>query len=472
MDRDLVQAIRSPGALLSSTTGTSVGTLAYSSFDACIPAPLANFQIVNTLVTASVYSWTVNNPKLRVTIIGLNYSPEPTGNAPYTTSLAEGLASAGHDVTVITGYPHYPEWRRNPDYKGWTNTDLINGVHVKRLRHYVPRKPTLANRMHMELSFGFRVMFSRWGNPDAVLVVSPALFSSGMAIARAKLKPNRPAVGLWVQDIYSRGVVETRSGGSFMGAAMSKLESAILKGADGVTAIHDRFRQFMVDSLAVAPDRIRVIRNWTHLPTAPTSGQEEMRARLNWAPDDIVVLHAGNMGLKQGLENVIDAARIAEERDSRLRFVLMGDGNQRRRLEQMATGLRRIDFVDPLPGDDFQIALSAANFLLVNELPGVKDMAVPSKLTSYFNAGVPVIAATDYGSVTAAEIATSGGGVRVDAASPALLVEQIEQLSLQPDQARDMVANGLRFRRVTLSEDTAIAHYDEFLSTIVSARSH
>ena len=68
--------------------------------------------------------------------------------------------------------------------------------------------------------------------------------------------------------------------------------------------------------------------------------------------------------------------------------------------------------------DDFQVALSAADFLLVNELPGVKDMAVPSKLTSYFNAGVPVVAATDDGSVTAAEIATSGGGVRVDAACP------------------------------------------------------
>ncbi|WP_224091134.1 glycosyltransferase [Arthrobacter sp. StoSoilB13] len=162
---------------------------------------------------------------------------------------------------------------------------------------------------------------------------------------------------------------------------------------------------------------------------------------------------------------------MAEEKNSRLRFVLMGDGNQRKKLEVMATGLRRIDFVDPLPDHEFQVALSAADFLLVNELPGVKDMAVPSKLTSYFNAGVPVVAATDDGSVTATEIATSGGGVRVDAACPEKLVEEIEKLSKEPNRTTSMAANGLKFREVTLSENTAIAHYDEFLSSLVSTRS-
>ncbi|MFJ4284706.1 glycosyltransferase family 4 protein [Paenarthrobacter nicotinovorans] len=413
----------------------------------------------------------MNHSSLRITILGLHYAPEPTGNAPYTTSLAEGLASAGHQVTVLTGYPHYPEWKRNPEFTGWKSTSVMNGVVVNRLRHYIPRKPSLLHRIHMELSFGLRLLFSRWGRPDVVLAVSPALFSSGMAIARARLSRRRPAVALWVQDIYSQGIVETKSGGSLMGASMRRVESKVLRAADGVAAIHDRFRHFMVDSLSVAPDRVRVIRNWTHLPAAPTGGQREMRDRFQWQPNEVVVLHAGNMGMKQGLENVVNAARVAEERSSPLRFVLMGDGNQRRRLEELAAGLTKIDFVDPLPDEDFQAALSAADFLLVNELPDVKDMAVPSKLTSYFNAGVPVVAATDRESVTAAEISASGGGVRVDAANPALLVETIENLSRDPDMTRRLAANGLRFRSVTLSEDTAIAHYDEFLSTIVSARS-
>jgi glycosyltransferase involved in cell wall biosynthesis len=362
--------------------------------------------------------------KLRITILGLNYAPEATGNAPYTSSLAEGLLKAGHDVHVVAGYPHYPEWSLRQGYSGWKHEEVINGVTVKRLRHHVPRNPSAFSRMHMELSFGLRLMFTRWHKPDVVLVVSPALFSCGLAMLRLRLRPNRPAVGIWIQDLYSRGVVETGAGGGKIGQLASIVESKILCSADGVAAIHDRFKRHMVETLGVEEERVSVIRNWTHLPASPTAGKAAMRQRLGWDPNDVVVLHAGNMGKKQGLENVIEAARIADAKGSAVRFVLMGDGNQRKRLEASATGVARVTFLDSLPDSEFQMALAAADALLVNELPGVKDMAVPSKLTSYFNAGVPVIAATDEGSVTAFEIENSGGGVRVDAATPLALVEK------------------------------------------------
>lgn len=421
-----------------------------------------------TMGTTIVASVTRRN--LRITILGLNYAPEPTGNAPYTASLAAGLAAAGHTVHVITGYPHYPEWRLKTGYTGWTRSEIVNGISVKRLRHYIPRTPKALQRMHMELSFGFRSMFARWERPDVVLVVSPALFSSGLAIIRARLSLRRPAIGIWVQDIYSRGVVETGTGGRRLGRTMAKIESWILCSADGVVAIHERFQHYMVTSLGVPSTSTHVIRNWTHLPTAPTYGHDEMRASLGWRTDDIVVLHAGNMGQKQGLENVLAAGRLAAERQSRVRFVLMGDGNQRKSLEAEAHGVRKVDFVDPLPGNEFQRALAAADILLVNERPGVKDMAVPSKLTSYFSAGVPVVAATDIGSVTASEIESSGGGIRVDAGDPKALLDAVESLGSDPDRSRQLGRNGLKFRQVTLSESSAIAHYDEFLSSLASAR--
>jgi colanic acid biosynthesis glycosyl transferase WcaI len=408
--------------------------------------------------------------KLRITILGLNYSPEPTGNAPYTSGLAEGLSEAGHCVRVVTGYPHYPEWSLKAGYSGWKREEVINGVSVKRLRHHVPRTPSALSRMHMELSFGVRLMFARWHKPDVVLVVSPALFSSALAILRIRIRPNRPAVGIWIQDLYSRGVIETGTGGGKLARFATALESKILCSADGVAAIHDRFKRHMVNSLGVPAGRVEVIRNWTHLPASPTSGVLEMRAKLGWAPTDVVVLHAGNMGKKQGLENVIEAARISDARGSAVRFVLMGDGNQRQHLQAMATGISRISFVNSLPDLDFQRALAAADVLLVNELPGVKDMAVPSKLTSYFNAGVPVIAATDEDSVTASEIESSGGGVRVDAAVPLALVETAEALAREPSMAAQLAENALRFRYETLSEGTAIAKYDDFIRSLASSR--
>lgn len=412
----------------------------------------------------------VNEPKLRVTILGLHYSPEPSGNAPYTTGLAEGLSRAGHSVTVITGYPHYPEWRRREGFTGWFRQEHINGVDVRRLRHHIPTRPTTLSRLHMELSFGLRILFTPWSRPDAVILVSPALFSSGMATLRAKLQRRKPIVITWVQDIYSRGLVETGTGSSNAAALMGRVESWVLRSSDGVVAIHNRFRDYIVRSLAVPEEDVRVIRNWTHLPASPTSSIETTRCRLGWKPDQIVVLHAGNMGKKQGLENVVEAARLAQQKSSAVHFVLMGDGNQRRRLESLAAGIDHLSFIDPLPGHEFQEALAAADFLLVNELSGVKEMAVPSKLTSYFNAGVPVLAATDSGSVTDSEIAASGGGITVAAGDAASLVNTASSLGRGSALGASLGDAGLRFRRETLSESTALGQYDEFLLHLASSR--
>lgn len=407
---------------------------------------------------------------LRITILGLNYAPEPTGNAPYTASLAEGLAAAGHTVRVVTGYPHYPEWTLKKGYSGWVHTEVINGIQVKRLRHGVPSTPNPFARLHMELSFGVRLMFTRWGKPDVVLLVSPALFSCALAALRVSLSPNRPALGIWVQDLYSRGVVETGTGSEKLGRLASAIESLILRSADGVVAIHDRFKQHMVSALKIPSEDVKVIRNWTHLPPSSQSSRDDVRARLGWAPEETIVLHAGNMGKKQGLENVLNAAQLAQEQDSSVRFVLMGDGNQRRDLETRAADLKRVQFVPPLPGEEFMEALAAADALLVNELPGVRDMAVPSKLTSYFNAGVPVIAATDKGSVTAGELEVSRAGIRVDAADPQALLEAAEELRADRDIAKAMGSRGLEFRYETLSESTAISHYNEFIKSLASSR--
>lgn len=355
-------------------------------------------------------------------------------------------------------------------YNGWTRREVINGVDVLRLRHYVPKTPRSLPRLLMEVSFGIRLILAGWDRPDVILVVSPALISSGLAVLRASLTPRRPAIATWVQDIYSRGVIETSGGKTGFASFVNRIESWILRSSDGVVAIHDRFSQFLVTSLGVDPKQVVVIRNWTHLPPSPASGAKEMRKRLGWADSDLIVLHAGNMGKKQGLENVVQAARIAEERSSDVRFVLMGDGNQRRSLEALARGAKRLEFLSPLPAGDFQLALAAADFLLVNELPGVKDMAVPSKLTSYFNAGVPVIAATDEGSVTASEIEASGGGMRVNAADPAALVDLAEQLGKDTQTASKLGARGLQFRRDTLSEASALHHYDEFITSLGSSR--
>jgi colanic acid biosynthesis glycosyl transferase WcaI len=402
--------------------------------------------------------------------MGINYAPEPSGNAPYTTSLSQGLAAKGHSVKVLTGFPHYPEWRVHPDYRGWSLSEAIETVRIKRLRHHVPTKPNGLSRLHMELSFGVRLLFSRWDKPDVIILVSPALFSTAVALFRARLSPSRPKVVIWVQDLYSRGVVEANGGNGHIGKVATWFEGRVLRSAHGVVAIHERFARYIVEALGGSRDAVRVVRNWTHLPEVPPQDRATARRRMGWNEGDIIALHAGNLGKKQGLQNVVNAAKWAEAAGSSVKFVLMGDGNQKRILQDAARGLSNIEFIDSLPQDDFQAAMQAADVLLVNELPGVRDMSVPSKLTSYFSTGVPVIAATDAGSVTAEELELSHAGLRVDADAPQALVEAVERLVADASLSTRLGCNGQKFRQDTLSVEVAIDHYDEFITSLALSR--
>ncbi|MBP2268323.1 glycosyltransferase involved in cell wall biosynthesis [Pseudarthrobacter sp. PvP004] len=405
---------------------------------------------------------------MKALIVGLNYAPEPSGNAPYTSKLSQGLAGRGVVVKVLTGYPHYPEWKIADGYKGFSMEESLGGVPVKRLRSTVPRRPNGLGRFIMEITFGVRAMLERWERPDVVLVVSPALFSAAFTILRARIFGI--PVGIWVQDLYSKGIEETGHARSPLASVMKRMESAILSAADGVSVIHERFRDHVVNDLGVPAHRVRVIRNWTHVQHHHSFDRSAARKRLGWAPTDFVALHAGNMGVKQGLENLIDTAHLAGRSGSDVRVVLLGNGNQRRILESKGAGIDRLQFLEPLPDRDYSEALRSADVLLVNERPGVREMSVPSKLTSYFVTGLPIIAATEEDSATAHELSAAGAGIRADSGSPVDLVAAIERLREDPDSAKDFGVAGQQYSERVLTEEVAVESYLDWLGGLASRK--
>src|SRR5690242_13751004 len=115
---------------------------------------------------------------VKVAILGINYAPEPTGIAPYTTGLATGMAQRGHDVHVLTGEPHYPYWKRAPAGYGWRSEEWIDNVCVRRFKHPVPRELSWAGRALMETMFGLQLLTAGWRHPDVVVCVTPPLLAS------------------------------------------------------------------------------------------------------------------------------------------------------------------------------------------------------------------------------------------------------------------------------------------------------
>lgn len=410
----------------------------------------------------------------QVLIVGINYAPEQTGIAPYMTRLAEGLQKQGYNVSVVTGFPHYPQWKRHAGYKGSYMTETINGVRVYRLRHFVPSSASMSGRVLMEATFAAGVLAFLFRHSGGIYICSsPTLLSAGAVILRGKLGKYRPPVAIWVQDLYSLGATELATKAMSRSATAVKLiESWILRNSTEVVSIHPRFSNFIETELGVGRNLTTLIRNWTH--NAKSSSMAHSSATVSfetrWPSHQIIALHAGNMGQKQGLQNLIGAARAAQEQTpGRILFVLMGDGNQRAKLEKEAAGVENILFVDPLPGAEFTAALRSATVLIVNEARGVEGMAVPSKLTSYFSSGRPVVAATAQGGPTAEEVRAAGGGVIVEPGNPQAMVDAIQWLSANEGAAAQFGANGQKYVQRMLTESQAIQKFEHLISRMATS---
>ena len=274
--------------------------------------------------------------RLRVLIVGINYAPEHTGIAPYTTAFAEFLASHGHDVDVWAGVPSYPSWRVPADYKwSWRRTSTENDVLVRRLRSFVPRSQNALSRGLYELTFALRVRTEKVRHrPDVVVAVVPTLLSAWSA-EKIATKHKAPTV-VWVQDLMGSAAAESGVAGA--GATVklvSAIERAVLRKASSTVVIGETFVRDVV-GLGVEASDVVLVPNWTHV-SAPKQDRDSVRERLGWKGEH-VVLHTGNMGRKQALEVVIEAARLCDNHDHKCRFVLMGDGSQRKELERLALG--------------------------------------------------------------------------------------------------------------------------------------
>lgn len=123
-----------------------------------------------------------------------------------------------------------------------------------------------------------------------------------------------------------------------------------------------------------------------------------------------------------------------------------------------------LQLLPPADTVDFPDVLAAADVLLVNERASAVDMSLPSKLTSYFSAGVPVLAAVPPDGGTAAEVVRSGGGVLVAPENPAALLVALLALGDSPDERARLGAAGARHAAEHLSAEAALGRLVDVLA--------
>jgi colanic acid biosynthesis glycosyl transferase WcaI len=403
----------------------------------------------------------------RVLLVSTNYAPEQAGIGPYAAQTAEHWAADGRtEVHVLAGLPHYPAWRIDPAYRGvWQTTEQRAGVTVHRRRHTVPPRQTALWRALYEatiLAHGL-VAPPRMGPPGVVVAQMPSL-AGGVLGARIAQRYGVPYVPV-VQDLMGAAAAQSGiRGGDRAAAAAAVVEAFVLKRAALVGVIHETFMD-RVAAMGVARDRIRRVPNWSHI-ARPSRPRAATRARLGWDEGRIVILHSGNMGLKQGLEVLIEAARQAPDID----IVLMGDGNQRERLRTLGAGLSNIRFLPPADEAEFPNVLAAADALAVTQRASVLDMSVPSKLTSYFAAGRPVVASVAEEGGTAKEIRRSEAGVLVPPENPGALLAAVRKLAEDPTAADALGSCGPAYVEARLGQEAGLDRITRLLDEAFDGR--
>ncbi len=407
---------------------------------------------------------------MKLFLMCMNYAPERTGIALFTTDLAEYLAQRGHRVTVATTFPHYPEWETQEAYRGkWTMRETRNGVTVLRRRIYLPKRASALRRILYDTSLAVTAFWSglRTRDVDLILAVEPPIQAG--AVARVLARWKRVPYVLWIQDL----ALEAAMSVGMMHASPAlrfgqQLENWSHARARKLILISDGFRKNLSDK-GHAAEKFVVLPNWADVDALrPAEHGGDFRKRYGIADDALLVLHSGNMGVKQALENVLRAASVLRA-PPRVVFALVGDGSQKNVLMQMAQreNLENVFFIPLQARADLPYMLAAADVLLLNQHADLVEAVIPSKLLTYMAAARPIVIAAHAASEAARQVHAAGCGVLVAPDNPAALANAILELGAAPDARARLGARGREYVETHFARAILLREFETVLTECV-----
>ncbi|HLK11194.1 MAG TPA: WcaI family glycosyltransferase [Candidatus Binatia bacterium] len=354
---------------------------------------------------------------MRVLFLGINYWPEETGIAVFNTGRCEYLAARGHNVVMVTGFPYYPQWQVPEAYRGRLfASERRAGVDIRRSYLYAPRNVTPVRRMLHEASFVasscVRALSGR--RPDILLTVSPPLALGLSSILLSRLW--RIPYVLHVPDLQPDAAADLgmlRSGRLL--TTLYAVERLSYRCSALVTTLTEAMRRRIL-AKGIPAAKVRLFSDWADplLFTIPLRGGGASFRRTFDLEGRFLVLHAGNMGVKQGLGVVLDAAEHSAG-DPGIVHLLVGDGAVRPALERAVASkrLQNVRFLPLQPNAVFHDMLAAADICLVTQQRTVADIVFPSKVLTLLAAGRPLIASVNATSEVARVMEESGAGLVV-----------------------------------------------------------
>jgi len=410
---------------------------------------------------------------MKILYVSQYFPPEMGAPAARAAELSRHWANAGHDVTVLTGFPNHPTGVVPPEYRARFRRLVVreavrqnihekahetdkNAVHKKTgdvnvvrtwLLPFPNRKAyeRMLNYSSFCLSAASTGMFL--SRPDVVIATSPQLLVglSGWWLARWKRVPFVFEVrDLWPESLAAVGMGDDNS---LLHRTLARIAGFLYRRSDRVVVVTPAFEDYLVEHWHVPREKISVVENGVEtdlfapqpFPGAAASG---LRSELG-VEEKFVVSYIGTMGMAHGLETIIAAAAQLRDTNPEIAFLMLGEGAAKESVVALARerGLNNLQFVDQQAREKIPAYICASDVCLVLlKKTDLFKTVIPTKMLEFMSCARPVILGVD--GQARAILEEAGGGVVIEPGNADALVNAIRSLAADRGAARILGENG------------------------------
>jgi colanic acid biosynthesis glycosyl transferase WcaI len=390
---------------------------------------------------------------MKILYVSQYFPPEMGAPAARAAELSRHWANAGHEVTVLTGFPNHPTGIVPPEYRGKFRRLVVRektgGVNVVRtwLLPFPNRKAyeRMLNYSSFCMSAASTGLFL--SRPDVVIATSPQLLValSGWWLARCKRVPFVFEVrDLWPESLAAVGMGNPDS---LLHRTLAKIAGFLYRRSDRIVVVTPAFEDYLVEHWRVPREKISVIENGVETtlfaPELFTGEAETALRRELRAEGKFVVSYIGTMGMAHGLETIIAAAAQLQTANPEIVFLMLGEGAEKDRIAALARerGLNNLRFVDQQPREKIPAYICASDACLVLlKKTDLFKTVIPTKMLEFMSCARPVILGVD--GQARAILEEARAGLVIEPESSDALVNAIRYLAANREAARQLGGNG------------------------------
>ena len=412
---------------------------------------------------------------MKILYVSQYFPPEMGAPAARAVELARHWVRAGHDVTVLTGFPNHPtgvipaEWRSR--WRRLSYREEVDDIHVVRtwLLPLPNRKAYERILNYSSFCLSASLRGAALERPNVVVATSPQLLVgiSGWWIARWKGAPFVLEVrDLWPESLTAVGVGKENS---LLHRSLASVASFLYQTAQHVVVVTPAFKEFLIQKWKLPSSKISVVENGVETNLfAPACGQSDLKRALG-LEGKFVVCYVGTIGMAHGLDILIEAAESLQS-NTEITFLLVGEGADKERIKRLAVerGLKNISFVDQQPRDRIPAFIAAADVCLVLlKKTELFKTVIPTKMLEFMSCGRAVILGVEGQAQQILERAEAG--ITIEPENAASLVDAIQRLGSDVSLRYRFGTNGRRYIVENYSRDRTALEYIAVLERIVRA---